>query len=493
MFLSCSRRVLRTQRFPPEANAACRHGSFASTKRHVYIQGRHAVTTTATGSDSSRASSVSILSLPAAFLRAYDVSNFDPGTFQRTDVPFDGQTGKPIGTNSAPSCQILNCKEMPNGFEITWQDGKLSHFSKDWVKEQLLLWRKSDTDRIHWTGLTDSQVRQSSDLCLCFSDILTDKGMKHALKALYRYGILLITETPIRDDGAGIAALGAALGGGAVKNQLSIYKAYKDGNRDLVLPHGTDGPLRTLYGTVWATSSAAQAQGSSRADSAYGTEGLPLHTDMTYHRDPPGLQIFTMIQPASQGGESIFGDGFAAAERLRQRHPQAFATLSSTTRRYRSRDADTGWCLEATGPVILTDAADRVMAIRHNDLDRLPDLPPPEIDSAEMSDFYARLLEAHFAWDSILADDDIRLVIPLNPGETMVVANQVGDNGSSLCELQVLDDFLFLGFVLHVQRCFHGRFGFSVTADEDPRAVMGCYVSQDELNSRFRMEGYLAP
>jgi alpha-ketoglutarate-dependent taurine dioxygenase len=184
---------------------------------------------------------------------------------------------------------------------------------------------------------------------------------------------------------------------------------------------------------------------------------------MTYMRDPPGLQIFTMARPATKGGESVFGDGFAAAEFLRGTNPAAFATLSSTTRRYRSVDASTGWHLEASGPIITVldrnGHQDSVVGIRHNDLDRLPDLPPP---SADPDEFYSQLIEAHQAWDEILARDDFRLVIGLEPGETMVVANQ---------------------------RCFHGRFSFD-TSVASPRSVMGCYVGQDELASRFRMEGY---
>jgi alpha-ketoglutarate-dependent taurine dioxygenase len=171
--------------------------------------------------------------------------------------------------------------------------------------------------------------------------------------------------------------------------------------------------------------SGGQPEGTSIADSAYGIEGLPLHTDMTYHRDPPGLQIFTMVQPAGEGGgESIFCDGFAAAEHLRKMNPEAFATLSETTRRYRCVDEETGWHLEASGPVISVHNG-TVVGIRHNDLDRLTDLPPPEATGEEIDKFYDRLQAAHEAWDSILCQDDFRLVVALQPGETMVVANQV--------------------------------------------------------------------
>lgn len=415
-----------------------------------------------------------ILELPVPFLWASDAANFDAVTHQRTDVTFDGHSGKPAAASTLPyaavvapsSPRMLQCEETTTGFCIQWQDGNESVFSKEWVNDQLQLWKTDLHERILWTNLDEAAIRESSTLTMPFAHLLTEAGMQDALRTLYQYGILLVQETPVDDNGVGVAALGAALGGGAVKNQLSIWQTYQEGSTDLVLPHGTDGPLRTLYGTVWATSSASQAAGSSTADSAYGTEGLPLHTDMTYHRDPPGLQIFTMVHPATVGGASIFADGFAAAERLRESDPQAFALLSSISRRYRSKDSQTGWHLEATSPVIGTDEWGRLLYIRHNDLDRLPDLPPPHLNHAEVAAFYKELRDAHQAWDHILGDDATRLVMPLQSGDTMVVANQ---------------------------RCFHGRFGFQVATTGSPRSVTGCYVSQDELNSRFRIEGFVVP
>jgi hypothetical protein len=55
----------------------------------------------------------------------------------------------------------------------------------------------------------------------------------------------------------------------------------------------------------------------------------------------------------------------------------------------------------------------------------MPDLPP-EWDCADdkVDEFYARLQSAHAAWDSVLAEDDMRLVVGLQPGDTVVVANQ---------------------------------------------------------------------
>eukprot|EP00548_Thalassiothrix_antarctica_P015651 CAMPEP_0194178282 /NCGR_PEP_ID=MMETSP0154-20130528/11917_1 /TAXON_ID=1049557 /ORGANISM="Thalassiothrix antarctica, Strain L6-D1" /LENGTH=154 /DNA_ID=CAMNT_0038893181 /DNA_START=29 /DNA_END=490 /DNA_ORIENTATION=+ len=154
-----------------------------------------------------------------------------------------------------------------------------------------------------------------------------------------------------------------------------------------------------------------------------------------------------MIQPAADG-QSIYADGMMAAEILRKEDPDAFTILSTIPRKYHSIDADTGWYLEATGPIIQVNNEDVITQIRHNDLDRLPDLVPEN----------KKLDDAHRKWDSILNRDSIRLIMHLQPGDTMVVANQ---------------------------RCLHGRYSFKQDA-KSSRTVSGCYVSQDELNSRFR-------
>jgi trimethyllysine dioxygenase len=284
-----------------------------------------------------------------------------------------------------------------------------------------------------WSGLSEDDLRQSESMSIAFDEIiLGEKGVIKSLKSIYRYGILLVTDTPTEDGGVGVAALASAVSGGSNKTMpsTSLLANYRRGGRETILPNGTEGPMRTLYGSVWFTSSSDQMKGTSTADSAYGQGGLPLHTDMTYHRDPPGLQIFTMIQPALEGGESVFGDGFAAAKRLLDEDPGAFETLSSVVRTYRCGDREMGWDLHGHGPVIQLRNG-QLSCIRHNDLDRQPDLAPPM--AAE--DFYDRLLHAHEKWDAILAQDEMRLVLKLQPGDTVVVANQVSGLQPSLAFL----------------------------------------------------------
>ena len=372
--------------------------------------------------------------LSPRYLREMDSSNFDPTTHQRNTVSFDESDGKPIllasqetheatTTSNNPKYRIVSRQWKGETHTIEWADGAVSTYSREWIQnQQAALDSDTTSTRSLWTNLDEETVRNSTELAMNFDSVLSDSS--RALQTLFKYGILFVSDTPVNDGGFGIAAMGAALSGGHNKTEkTSLLPNYLRGHPELVLPVGTDGPMRTLYGTVWSTTSSGQAEGASVADSAYRSGGLPLHTDMSYSRDPPGLQIFTMVQPAVTGGESVFGDGFAVAHALQQEHPDAFVTLATTERTYRCVDQETGWHLEAKAPVIQTNGNGQIVAIRHNDLDRLPDLPPH--DCQDVDEFYQKLASAHEALDEILARDSTRLVMSLGPGDTVIVANQV--------------------------------------------------------------------
>mmetsp|Transcript_20083 Transcript_20083/g.29530 ORF Transcript_20083/g.29530 Transcript_20083/m.29530 type:complete len:533 (-) Transcript_20083:152-1750(-) len=481
------------------------------------------------------------LPLPPRFLRDMDESNFCPNTHQRTNVKFDIVTGKPQSSvlEKTTVCSKINTayytssdNDTKGRLVVEWKDGLVSEYPMKWIEEEVSRWHglptenSSATTKAHhsnhnnpslipyignrtlWKDLNEADLRQPykshpknttlPGMSLSFSDVLhSADGMHRALTILHRYGILLVTDAPILDEMShavsSIAAFASAISGGSVKQPTSsLLPHYRNNNNSkqqhhlTVLPNGTDGPQRTLYGTVWSLESSFQTeQGASMADSAYGHDGLPLHTDMAYMVDPPGLQIFAVRNSASQGGESVFADGFRIAHDLKMLHPDAFKTLSTVKRRYRCIDEETGWHLEAVGCAIEVNHYDNdacvITKIRHNDLDRLADLPPPSLSTEkEQHEFYQDLQYAHQKWDEMLAKDDYRLVVPLKPGDIVAVANQ---------------------------RVMHGRCSFvdesaitttTTTTGKDQqqmpqrrgRAVMGCYVSQCELNSRFRREGF---
>jgi Taurine catabolism dioxygenase TauD, TfdA family len=370
-----------------------------------------------------------LTSLPDRFVDAIDPKKYDVTTGQRKDVLFDLHNGKPLSrmksNHARPKIETFHLQD--ENFHVVWKDGRKSSIPSVLVKDSFKRWDpvSSDDDRIYWYGMDEQKLRSSSILCTTFDRVIhSTEGQSSAIRSLYQYGILLVNETPIDDNGASIAALASAVGGGSIKDTSSILYHYQRNHKCTTLPQGTDGPMMTLYGKVWSTNASDQAEGASTADSAYGHDALPLHTDMTYFRDPPGLQIFTMKQPATIGGESIFCDGFAAAHRLRDTSPDSFALLSQTIRTYRSIDTKSGWNLQATGPIISIQNR-MVRMIRHNDLDILPDLPPLGMNPRNFSKFYDDLERAHEEWNKILAQDDTRLTVQLQPGETMLVANQV--------------------------------------------------------------------
>lgn len=391
-------------------------------------------------------------SLPDQFIRAIDPVNYNETTGQRIDVAFDLKNGKPFTWNRPkhrrnPKIDKFHLKD--GYFRILWDDGIKSSIPLTLIQDSFERWNPASTNenRIYWHGLNENTVRSSSLLCTAFDHVINSKeGQSSAIRALYQYGIVLVTETPVEDNGASVAALAASIGGGSIKDTSSILYHYKRGQRVTTIPHGTDGPMKTLFGKVWSTNAADQDEGASTADSAYGTEGLLLHTDMTYYRDPPGLQIFTMKQQATVGGESIICDGFAAANRLRTTSPESFDLLSRTIRIYRSIDQQSGWYLQARGPVISVHNGEICM-IRHNDLDRLPDLPPPVTSPMNYSQFYDKLEAAHEEWNKILASDDMRLIVPLKKGETIIVANQV----SFLRMYKIYHKFILI--LPHEKRC----------------------------------------
>jgi hypothetical protein len=419
-------------------------------------------------------------------------------------VEYNEHDGRPILTNvkhADPKFQIQSATVTGGGrdYTIQWKDGHSSIFTKDWVNMQLnrlglglgysmdqyaasqsLGGGEEEEDssivppRVPWSNLTQEALCSNKEyrMAFDFDDLVStekeEQPLKNAIQSLYQYGLLLVTSTPTDDKGAGIAALASALSGPAHKlsPSTSLLSAYQQQHNQqheqennhqqehspILLEQGTDGPQRTLYGSIWSTQSSAMADHVSTADSAYTSHALPLHTDMTYHRDPPGLQLFTMASPAVDGGESIFADGLAVAEYMRKHHVEEFNILASTPRRYHSIDPVTGWYLEGKGPVI--SAVDRwegwggrppkdgsnvtcesqderygpIVQIRHNDLDRLADIPPRYIlqqGKEKVEEFYKDLERAHDVWDGLLSQDEFRLVVKLKPGETVVVANQV--------------------------------------------------------------------
>lgn len=181
---------------------------------------------------------------------------------------------------------------------------------------------------------------------------------------------------------------------------------------------------------------------------AYTALALALHTDLTNQETPPGYQFLHCITNDAQGGGSVFADGFAMAQVLRDSDPQAFDVLAGTLIpcRFFDRDCD----IRIHKPVITLDHAGAIQEIRFNaHLVDLIDLPLETVDA-----WY----RAYRAFMRLTRDPAFRLSFRMAAGEMTAFDNR---------------------------RILHGREAFNPATGN--RHLHGCYVDRVEFDSRMRM------
>ncbi len=178
---------------------------------------------------------------------------------------------------------------------------------------------------------------------------------------------------------------------------------------------------------------------------AYSDLGLGLHTDNPYREPVPGFQALHVLVAAPDGGESLFADGFALAEQLRQEDPAAFEVLARTPVpfAYRSRNA----ALSAERPLIQLSCRGEVVAVHYNSRSIQP-LP----FAAEAAEEYYR---AYRRFATLLREPRWMMRFMMRPGDLVVFDNQ---------------------------RILHGRTGFASALY--PRHLQGCYLTRDSVLSR---------
>ena len=188
--------------------------------------------------------------------------------------------------------------------------------------------------------------------------------------------------------------------------------------------------------------------GAEAIDLAYTPVKLDPHTDNPYRSPVPGVQLLHCVANETTGGLSTLVDGFAVAEALRARDPEAFRILSTTPVRFLFRDKDTE--LLSSAPLIELDAGGNVRTIRFSPrLDFVPLLPPDALSA-----YYKARRDLGLALRS--SEFEIRFL--LNKGDLVMFDN---------CRL------------------LHGRTGFD--PQEGLRHLQGCYIDIDGPRSRYRV------
>jgi len=188
-------------------------------------------------------------------------------------------------------------------------------------------------------------------------------------------------------------------------------------------------------------------QSKADADSnAYTAFNLPLHSDLPTREMQPGLQFLHCLVNDADGGESLFVDGFAIANALREEDPEAFRALCEIPVEFRNKDRHSDY--RRLAPIIALDALGEVVEIRMANFLR----GPFETSVAQMPLLY----RAYRRFIAMTREARFRLVKRLNPGELWCFDNR---------------------------RTLHARNAFDPTSGA--RHFQGCYIDRDELLSRI--------
>ena len=197
--------------------------------------------------------------------------------------------------------------------------------------------------------------------------------------------------------------------------------------------------LETNYGYTFDVRSLPQPE-----NLAYSDLGLGLHTDNPYREPVPGFQALHALLVSSEGGDSLFADGFALAAQLRASAPEAFAqlTMNAVPFHYRSGDAE----LRAERPLIQLSVRGEVTALHYNSRS----IAPLNLAARAAPPFY----DAYRQLATLLRDPRWQLRTRLEAGTLVVFDNQ---------------------------RILHGRTAFS--SARHPRHLRGCYLARDSVYS----------
>jgi hypothetical protein len=154
---------------------------------------------------------------------------------------------------------------------------------------------------------------------------------------------------------------------------------------------------------------------------AFGHQWLQHHTDFTYCRKVPDVALFHCIQNADEGGDSLWLDGFACAEALREEDEEAFQILCQTPVSH--MDITDKWDLRATHPtlgVCPQTAALKSVVFNERTRDSWRQWRPTDCPTAASDAHFYKALQR---FESIIEDTSFHLNTPLQPGELVLFDN----------------------------------------------------------------------
>ncbi|MFG6137277.1 TauD/TfdA family dioxygenase [Halomonas sp. B23F22_10] len=367
----------------------------------------------------------------------------------------------------------------PRLVTVRWSDGRVSRYHSIWLRENAgdeTTVNPATRERIldlsalpAWPEVVEAEIDAAGALCVTFApedrrlrfhpgwlrandyDNATDPEAPLVTVTTWQGGP---GEGPDTIDGSGLLetdpgseaeeailapALESVLGKGLVR-----LRGLPTTPGSLAAIAQRIGPIRdTNFGGLFNVKAKPDPD-----SNAYTAIALPPHTDLPTREYHPGLQMLHCLENSVEGGQAVMLDGFAVAEALRERDPEAFATLTRVRWCYANtaRATDYVWF----EPMIRLDARGELLEVRIADFLR----GPLQTAFEDVEPAY----EALMTLQRLLRDPAFAIRFTYAPGDLVIFDNRR---------------------LLHARDAFEG--------DSGHRWLQGCYMERDEIRSRYRM------
>ena len=198
------------------------------------------------------------------------------------------------------------------------------------------------------------------------------------------------------------------------------------------------GPvMNTFYGSHWNVKSVENAE-----NLAYTNKKIGWHQDLLYFETPPGIQVLHCLKQAESGGETLFVDSVAAADRFELLYPKEFKILSNVSINFEFKKM--GISLNQNRPVFAAATSGR----SHRRVFWSPEWQGKLALNRRLSLIYG----AFKTWEDFLDEMEF-LSAKLSPNSAVLFDNL---------------------------RMLHAR-----TSYEGDRHLQGCYLSRDEFRTQL--------
>ncbi|KAL5264368.1 hypothetical protein ACHWQZ_G005459 [Mnemiopsis leidyi] len=188
------------------------------------------------------------------------------------------------------------------------------------------------------------------------------------------------------------------------------------------------------------------------SNSAYGTDLLPLHTDLASYFEAPHVQFFHCMESTVEGGESFWVDTFAAIKTMSEQRPDLLEVLKTVPMTFRYTPPGRGVFQLSQHPVVKMCGKDIWQTV-----DIIWSMDTAQFTRDEDLETRERWWEAFLYYRELVEDQDSWFVKKLRGGEFVITDNW---------------------------RVLHARKEFRLTAPDQERIVSTSYMDWNSMANR---------